>query len=72
MNFTELNNKEIVFKDCPVHTELRYAGDVCPVCKLVEAHDLALGKAEYDKTQLEGRIEDLEQQVDAYRTELKI
>lgn len=62
----------VEFKTCEIHTELRYAGEKCPVCLAIEAHDLALGIAEYEKTQLAGRIEDLEQQVDAYRTELKI
>lgn len=33
MKFSELNNKEVVFKSCEVHTELRYAGEVCPVCE---------------------------------------
>lgn len=72
MKFSDLNYKDVVFKNCPVHTEIRFASDRCPVCVAIEAHDLALGKAEYEKTQLEGRIDDLEQQVDAYRTELKI
>lgn len=62
----------IQFKTCEIHTELRYAGEKCPVCLAIEAHDMALGKAEYEITELEGRIDDLEQQVDAYRTELKI
>lgn len=32
MKFTTLNNTEVIFKSCPVHTELRYAGEQCPVC----------------------------------------
>lgn len=50
----------IEFKECEVHTMIRYAGDKCPVCVAIEAHDFALGRADYDKTQLEGRIADLE------------
>lgn len=33
MSFTDLNNTEVVFKDCPVHAEIRFAGEVCPVCE---------------------------------------
>lgn len=33
MKFTDLNNTEVVFKDCPVHNGLRYAGASCPVCE---------------------------------------
>jgi hypothetical protein len=62
----------VAFKECPVHRELRYAGEKCPVCAAIEAHDLALGKADYERTQLEGKIEDLEQQIDGYRNELHI
>lgn len=44
MKFSDLNNTEVAFKDCPVHTELRYAGDVCPVCV---AHELLRQKAKH-------------------------
>lgn len=72
MNFSALNYLDVVFKQCPVHTELRYAGERCPVCVAIEDRDLALGRADEEKTQLEGRIDDLEQQVDAYRSELRL
>lgn len=72
MKFSTLNYLDVVFKQCPIHTELRYAGEKCPVCTIVEDRDLALGRAEYARTQLEGRIDDLENQVAAYRSELRI
>lgn len=63
---------DITFTECKVHAGLLYACERCPVCVAIEERDAALGRAEYDKTQLEGRIDDLEQQVDAYRSELKL
>lgn len=60
------------FRECVTHKGLLFASPRCPVCVAVEERDLALGTAEYEKTQLEGRIDDLEQQIDSYRTELKI
>lgn len=62
----------IKFKDCPVHTEIRFASDKCPVCVAIEAHDLALGQMEYEKTQLQGRIEELLEEREGYRSELRL
>lgn len=72
MNFSELNYLDVVFKQCPVHTELRYAGDKCPVCKLVEDHDLLLGKVAYELTQLEGTVAALEERLQGYKDELRL
>lgn len=67
-----MQDVELKFKECDTHKGLLFACERCPVCAAIEAHDLALGRLEEDKIQLEGRVDDLEQQVDAYRTELKI
>lgn len=68
----EVDWRTIVFKSCEVHTMLNYAGDRCPVCVAIEDRELALGRMEEEKTQLEGRVADLEQQVDGYRSELRL
>lgn len=57
---SDVDWRTIIFKSCDVHTMLRYAGDRCPVCVANEEHDLALGRADEERTQLEGRIADLE------------
>lgn len=56
MKFSDLNYKDLVFKDCPVHAELRYAGETCPVCV---AHELLRQKAK--------RIEELEFELEEER-----
>lgn len=68
-----MNYEDVIarnFKDCPIHTELRYASPRCPVCAAIEERDLALGQAEYEKTQLEGKIDDLENRLQGYKDEL--
>lgn len=67
MKFSDLNNKEIVFKTCEIHRELCYAGEYCPVCVAVVECELALGSAEYERTQLEGKIDDLENRLQGYK-----
>lgn len=67
-----MNYKDITFRECGIHKGLLFACERCPVCVANEAYDLALGRLEEDKIQLEGRVDDLEQQVDAYRSELRL
>lgn len=31
--FSDLNYKDVVFKSCEAHAEIRFAGEVCPVCE---------------------------------------
>lgn len=62
--------KSVTFKECNTHKGLLYAGDKCPVCVIEEDRDAALGRAEYDKTQLEGKIDTLEERIASYRIEL--
>lgn len=64
--------KAVVFKSCDVHTELRYAGDKCPVCVAIEEREEALGRAEYEKTQLEGTVAALEERLQGYKDELRL
>lgn len=65
-----MNHKDVVFKTCEIHTELCYAGECCPVCVAIAERDLALGQAEYERTQLEGKIDDLENRLQGYKDEL--
>lgn len=72
LKFSDLNYLDVVFKQCPIHAELRYAGDKCPVCVAIEAYDLELGRLEEDKIHLEGTIADLESRLQGYKDELRL
>lgn len=55
---------DVAFKDCAVHPMIRFTGEKCPMCQAVEDFDLRLGVLEHEKTQLEGEIDDLQNQID--------
>lgn len=62
--------KAVVFKECEVHTMLRYTCERCPVCVIIEDRDKALALKDETISTLEGVVCDLEGRADDYRREL--
>lgn len=54
------------------HEEIVFDGLRCPLCSAIEAYDEALGRAEHERTQLEGAIADLEERLQGYKDELGV
>lgn len=64
--------RSVTFKECTTHKGLLFACDRCPVCVAIEEREEALGRAEYEKTQLEGTVAALEERLQGYKDELRL